>query len=332
MNGYNPQLNPVALDTLPIIPLADLRAARGKSRAAFLGKPVLKPERTGADINPNPALGHREISTSPPPREEGGYYAARKSPLARFCKQDSPPSFYMSLSDLMCLLLVFFVLIFSLSEKGEERPVPQAYEPAQAHASVPIPDPFPKPAPLSQGLRRGIIGLTSLGQSDQGLNALVMAEPERGGLNARERELQSLLGQIRAEASQIAGLEVAVRGQSVLLRLPEVLLFETAQASLAPELQPTLQRLGQIIRSFPQTRVDITGHTDDVPINTALYASNWELSGARAAAVARALLQGGLDATRVSIKGMADQVPLLPNTSANNRMRNRRVEIELSGN
>jgi chemotaxis protein MotB len=236
----------------------------------------------------------------------------------------------------MCLLLVFFVLIFSLTEKGGSRVItPQA---SQALAGVitvrpPAADPFPQPVLFSQSLRKGLLGLTALGQPDPGL----AAEPASGDLplaaasssSPGEREHLRLLSQVQAETSHISGLEVTVKGENIILRMPEVMLFDPGKAELNSSLQPALRRVGQVLGSFPQAILKITGHTDDRPINTAQYASNWELSAARAAAVARSLVQGGYKAERITIQGMADHSPLLPNIDDYNRSRNRRVEVEI---
>jgi chemotaxis protein MotB len=114
-----------------------------------------------------------------------------------------------------------------------------------------------------------------------------------------------------------------------LLRLPEVLLFDPGKADLNPSLHPVLSRLGQVLHNFPQAKIKISGHTDDRPIHTTQFASNWELSGARAAMVARSLAQGGVRAELITIQGMADNTPLLPNVNDYNRARNRRVEVEI---
>ena len=344
--GYNVQMNPLALDTMPIVPLVDLRPslsgrsvqaaqpARTTAAApAALVQPLVVSGTSAAAVAASAEKARME-------REASHMFRPGTRPLARLRKQDASPSFYMSLSDLMCLLLVFFVLIFSLTEKGANRTItPKA---SQVLAAAPtteiIADPFPQPAVLSQSLRKGLMGLTAIGQADPGLSSerLAMAAELPVDINSRfnpqDQEHLKLLSQVRAEATQIPGLEVAVRGQSVLVRMPEVLLFDVGKAGINPSLTPMLNRLGQVMGNFPQASIKITGHTDDRPIQTAQFASNWELSGARAAAVARALVGGGLEPARITILGMADQAPLLPNSNENNRARNRRVEVEVELN
>ncbi|MDR1396329.1 MAG: OmpA family protein [Desulfarculales bacterium] len=334
MSGYNVQLNPLALDTLPIAPVVDLRpslAGAGPSPAQAGGRPNSAREAEARDKFAGQS--RLEIPASALPGQND-YHKNSSRPLARLRSAESSPSFYMSLSDLMCLLLVFFVLIFSLTEKGGSRVIPPQASQALAgviKAKPAAADPFPQPTLLSQSLRKGLMGLTALGQPDPGL-AAEKADPPVPG-NARfspgEQAHHRLLSQVRAEISHISGLEVAVKGESVILRMPEVMLFNPGKAELNSSLQPALRRVGQVLGNFPQARLKITGHTDDRPIRTTQYASNWELSGARAAAVARSLVQGGYNAERITIQGMADHSPLLPNINDYNRARNRRVEVEI---
>lgn len=124
-------------------------------------------------------------------------------------------------------------------------------------------------------------------------------------------------------------MEMERAGDKVVLRLPESITFDLGRSEIKPGMQATLQHLAQLLTRHPEVPVTITGHTDDLPIHTPQFASNWELSGARAASVGRALMAQGLEQSRLTIRGLADRQPRLPNTSETNRSQNRRVEIEL---
>jgi chemotaxis protein MotB len=90
---------------------------------------------------------------------------------------------------------------------------------------------------------------------------------------------------------------------------------------------PLLDQLRGVIQETPN-RIVVTGHTDDLPIRTVQFPSNWELSAARAGSVIRHFLtKGGIEANRFLAVGMADTLPQVPNDSAVNRAKNRRVEI-----
>ena len=105
-------------------------------------------------------------------------------------------------------------------------------------------------------------------------------------------------------------------------------LFAGGSASLEPEREALMLRIAEALARQPGT-VLVTGHTDNVPIRTARFPSNWHLSEDRAQTVQRLLVSGGVPADRVRAEGRADGEPLVANDSARNRALNRRVEITL---
>ncbi len=146
--------------------------------------------------------------------------------------------------------------------------------------------------------------------------------------------LESSLGQVKSELTrQLAGpikegrvaLEIDRRGLVVSIR--ESGSFKTGSADL-PDTTRAL--IGEVARSFQNLPnfVRVEGHTDDVPIHTPRFASNWELSTARATVVVAFLVQEfGLSSDRLSAAGYAEFHPRVPNDSEENRARNRRVDI-----
>lgn len=112
--------------------------------------------------------------------------------------------------------------------------------------------------------------------------------------------------------------------------LGERITFEQGRAELLEDFQPTLQRIAGFIASQSGYHILVSGHSDDTPIKTAAFPSNWELSAARAAAVVRFLSENGVDPGRVSIRGYGEYSPLYANSSTENRQANRRVEIKLT--
>ncbi|MEN6472964.1 MAG: OmpA family protein [Syntrophaceae bacterium] len=112
--------------------------------------------------------------------------------------------------------------------------------------------------------------------------------------------------------------------------LSERITFAQGQAELLKDFQPTLQRIAAFIASQSGYQILVSGHSDDTPINTPAFPSNWELSAARAAAVVRFLCENGVDPRQVSIRGYGEYRPLYANTSSENRQANRRVEITLA--
>ena len=111
-------------------------------------------------------------------------------------------------------------------------------------------------------------------------------------------------------------------------RISNELLFASGDASLVAGAEPVLQRLVDVLKASPYP-VSIEGHTDNVPIQTERFPSNWELSGARAASVVRYLQARGIDPGRMRAVGHADTRPLTNNATPETRARNRRVDVIL---
>jgi len=116
----------------------------------------------------------------------------------------------------------------------------------------------------------------------------------------------------------------------VILTFPERIVFDPGQAQLKPAAQTTLDKVASFIKERPYLIVEVQGHTDDQPISNTRYPSNWELSVDRATQVAKALIGLGVNPTHLSVKGFGEYHSLYPNDSDENRLKNRRVEIQFS--
>lgn len=113
----------------------------------------------------------------------------------------------------------------------------------------------------------------------------------------------------------------------VVLQLSESILFDLGKADLKPESTQILDIISGLIPSI-SNEIMIQGHTDNVPISSARYESNWELSTARAVSVVKYFIESkGLDPTRFSATGYGEYQPLVDNTTPENRAINRRVDI-----
>jgi chemotaxis protein MotB len=118
--------------------------------------------------------------------------------------------------------------------------------------------------------------------------------------------------------------------KEIIITLKEKVTFSPGEAETLISSQPILDNIAQIIQRNPSFLVEIEGHTDNVPIKTLLYPSNWELSVARATSVLKYFISHhGISPSRLTIKGNADQKPVAMNDTPENRARNRRVEIRL---
>ena len=142
-------------------------------------------------------------------------------------------------------------------------------------------------------------------------------------------EDRALLDELNAAISE-EGLDneigAEIDGRGVIVRINGQVLYQQGDSSLKPESDAILARIAALVRGS-RHRVMIEGHTDDIPIQTARYPSNWELSTARAIAAMRFLVDHNVEAERVSVAGYADQRPVAPNDGLENRATNRRVEF-----
>jgi len=116
----------------------------------------------------------------------------------------------------------------------------------------------------------------------------------------------------------------------LVIRMKSAILFAEAQAALTPQAEKVLAGLTPLLARAP-SRLRVEGHTDDVPMHTAQFPSNWELSTARAISVIRYLEEHGIARERLSVAGYGEFHPLAPNDGAERRATNRRVEIVVLG-
>jgi len=147
-------------------------------------------------------------------------------------------------------------------------------------------------------------------------------------------DIKSPLAQTHANLKALAegirqrnDVAVSYSPKGLVMRLSNHTLFDIGEAAVSPQGIPLLKKIGSIIAATGH-EVRVEGHTDDVPIKTARYPSNWELSTARAVNVLRYFIQiYRIPSERISAEGFSRYRPRVPNDSPANRARNRRVEI-----
>lgn len=134
--------------------------------------------------------------------------------------------------------------------------------------------------------------------------------------------------EIRKQLEMIEGEDLLVNVEPgvISLELPESILFETGQSLLLPDADNLLKKISPVLmqNDFP---VSVEGHTDNVPMFSPQFPSNWELSSARASVVIRKLGELGVPYSRLKAIGYADTIPIDTNSTAEGRSRNRRVNI-----
>ncbi|MGD8279613.1 MAG: OmpA family protein, partial [Gemmatimonadota bacterium] len=160
------------------------------------------------------------------------------------------------------------------------------------------------------------------------LAALRAVEEE---VRERNRIYEDVLGRFR---SLISGGQVAVsivRGRMVI-QLPQDILFPSGSATLNAEGRRTLTEVGEVLAEITDRTFQVEGHTDDVPISTPQFPSNWELSSARALSVVRLLIDAGVPPENLSGAGYGEYQPVASNDDREGRRLNRRIEIVMLPN
>jgi chemotaxis protein MotB len=188
--------------------------------------------------------------------------------------------------------------------------------------------------------------LESLGQDVSRL------ETERGSLGGqletakkRMEELRKAQAQAEARAAQFrklvaqfkqltdAGkLQVELRENRMIVRLGDQILFDPGKTELKKEGEDALRQVTVVLKDIPNRNFQVAGHTDNIPIKSKRFRSNWDLSTARAVEVVNFMIASGMEPKRLSAAGYADQSPVAANDTTENKAKNRRIEITLVPN
>lgn len=220
-------------------------------------------------------------------------------------EEGSTTEWALSYGDLMTLLMTFFVLIVSFSTT-------ELIKFRQAMGSL-----------------QGSMGVL---MEEEGNSMIKRNTPTSSSVMEQDvmlRTLQDIEDQVfLMNAEDVVDIEINTSG--VTFRLNNELLFNSGRATLKPGIEDILGHIGMLIQRF-SCEVKVEGHTDDVPISTAQFPSNWDLSAARAVSVVRYFVETmALRAERFAAVGCGQYRPLVPNYSETQRGQNRRVEIALT--
>ncbi|MGZ8380731.1 MAG: flagellar motor protein MotB [Nitrospira sp.] len=215
----------------------------------------------------------------------------------------------VSYADFITLLFAFFVVMYSISSVnvGKYRTVSESIK----AALNPIVSPPSSPTPLALSTSK----------------AALTAPDSPGSKEFAIRKLRILVKGIKA-SPQLAMVRITEKvNGDIVITIPDQLLFNSGEAAVRPEALRFLEGLGTAILELNRhTRIE--GHTDNVPIRTALFPSNWELSSTRAVMVVRVLSElYGVPADHLAAVGHAETRPLTANADAEQRAKNRRVEV-----
>jgi chemotaxis protein MotB len=242
--------------------------------------------------------------------------------------------------DMMTLLFAVFVVLFAISSTNisKVKELTQSLQEAfsgpvftggkammdrgnqsEAEKASPTP-PLPTLTP-AQALQDAMQGT---GTAEE---AAEKAAQEEQDFQALKRRVDKLVAE--AGLADKVSTTVNLRGLKIKL-LTDKLVFNSGSAVINQQAFRTIDRIGRIVASERKHPVQVEGHTDDRPINTSQYPSNWQLSGARAAAVVQRMAGAGVNPKRMSLSGYAAEHPVAVNATPAGRARNRRVEIILT--
>jgi chemotaxis protein MotB len=220
----------------------------------------------------------------------------------------------ISYADLVTLLFGFFIIMYASAEVDQVR-----FE----QISVAFSEAFNVEVGEGQGTGDG----TTVFEAGTGFmpNSSLESMLEDDAIRIRAQ-----VDQAAYEAGITPGqVEVIRSGESVVLRLSDSLLFTSASAEVRREALPLLDVVAEVLRSLPN-EVRIEGHTDNVPVGTAAYPTNWELSSARATSVLRYLVESaGVEPSRMVAAGYAEFEPIATNVTPEGRALNRRADVVL---
>lgn len=267
--------------------------------------------------------------------------------------EESNDGWLVTYGDLMSLLLCFFVLILSMAEVDIIR-----YKQLADTMSVAFGvqteltlDSIPKgTSVVSTKFRPGIPDETIVEKvqqvtKDQTRNSLRIGNPDAPDVEEKDirdevvtyEEMMQLIQETELDAEMLKRLlqteidqgqiDVETTARTILIRIRERGSFDSGSALLNTSFVGVIDKIAGALTQI-EGKIAVEGHTDNVPINTFAYPSNWDLSAARSVAVVRRMLDiAALTPTRVTASGFADTRPLAINSSADGRARNRRVEI-----
>lgn len=277
------------------------------------------------------------------------------------------PAWVMTFADLMSLLMCFFVLLLSFSEMDVQKykqiagsmklafgvqrekdvkkiPMGTSVIAQEFSPAVGEPTPINEVKQQTSDEEKRNLKTCDVGDGKENSEAVLEKQKQKALAEAEAKEIKKVEENARDVASKLndhiakGEVEVETQGKKIVIRIKEQGSFDSGSDEVKKTFVPVINKIRAVLKKTPG-KVNIEGHTDDIPIETERFRSNWDLSSARAASVAHALFGNKeLDQGRFAIAGHADSKPLVENNSKKNRAKNRRVEIviqqgdDISGN
>lgn len=220
-----------------------------------------------------------------------------------------------SYGDIMSLLLVFFIILFAMANTDLKNFMAVAASLRAAFHGV-----GENPAAAVIGDDKSV---TSQG-------SMAAAPLFFDSLPPRQRDFVRITTELTVLANEVGldgEIDVNMSLEGVIISMSDAMAFEPGSADLRPEAKEVLLTVSDLLKDS-DNKLRVEGNTDDLPTNSPLYPTNWELSVARAVSIVRYLAdEGGIDPSRLSASGNAEFNPMVPNDSRANRSINRRADI-----
>lgn len=238
--------------------------------------------------------------------------ARKKRPAPH--EEEASEAWLLPYSDLMTLLLALFICLFAISQTDETKMAQMA----QAFSSA-----FNLGGPsFFEGAGPGMNASRDYMSDEDGGMQAYLAENDQ--MEAVKRQLDAYIEQNGLQGQ----VSTQMTEDGLMIRIEEKALFPSGSAELTAGVQKIGPVIAGLVAPIPQ-RVLVTGHTDNVPINSAVYPSNWELSSARAINFMKYIIaqDGRMNPARFSAMGRSEYRPIADNSTEQGRAQNRRVEV-----
>ncbi len=219
----------------------------------------------------------------------------------------------MTYGDMMTLLLTFFILLFAMSETKMDdfAQLMESLKSAIGKQEVP-----------EAGTREGLEMLNREAKEKK-----PNAVDELGAMVNKELEnIKSDVEEFIMKNKLAGKVKVEMDGRGAVITISDVLLFPPGTTTINPDGESVLKEVKDVLKQFDY-HIKVEGHTDNVPISTLQFPSNWELSANRASKIVRFFIANGIPPEQLSAEGFAEFRPIATNDTPEGRAQNRRVEI-----
>jgi len=251
-------------------------------------------------------------------------------------EEEEGASWIYTFADLMTLLLVFFVLMFSLSSVESERfektirSLNQAFQGDDgANSIIDLPHNAPVKAEIPEEIEESLPATDVANKEGDELKE-AEALSQNIAIDAQWTKLTDDLNHQFQVSLATNAVEVGTpKDGKMTIKVKGDALFPSGSADFNTEMMTVLDSVVLTLKQNPDLKLRINGHTDNIPIETTRFPSNWDLSAIRATNVLRYMVRGGLEVDRVSATGYGDSVPISSNGTFRGRAENRRLEFVL---